>query len=127
MKLPTIEVSSTDSVTKLVTTMQRSNVSSVLITENGSPLGVISDKEILREIIVNQRDPAKTLARDLLYTPLVILDESESVTTALKTIQKKGAQRIAVVKNGQLVGMLMEKGSADRKDSAAKPPTTKAH
>jgi sugar-specific transcriptional regulator TrmB/CBS domain-containing protein len=126
IKLPTIEVSSTDSVSKLVTTMQRNNVSSALITENGNPLGVISDKEILRDIIENQRDPAKTPARDLFYTPLVVLRESESVTAALRTIQKKGTHRIAIIKNGQLVGMLLEKGSADKETTTAKPPAIKA-
>jgi len=124
MKLPAIEVSSTDSVTKLVTTMLKSNVSSVLITENGTSVGVISDKEILRDIIENHKDPAKTAAQDLQYTPLVVLDENESVTNALKTIRKKNATRIAVVKNGQLVGMLMGQAATVKEDLAMK---TRAH
>jgi len=109
MKLPTIEVSGTETVAQLVTKMLRSHASSVLITSKGSPLGVISDKEILRDIVESQKDPTKTSADDLHYTPIIILNESESVTNALKTIRKKGAERIAVVKNGQLVGMLTEK------------------
>jgi predicted transcriptional regulator len=109
MKLPTIEVSSTDSVAKLVTTMMQSHAFSALITENGNPLGVISDKEILRDIVESRIDPVKTTVDHLHYTPIVVLSESESVTNALKTIRKKGAARIAVVKNGQLIGMLMEK------------------
>jgi sugar-specific transcriptional regulator TrmB/CBS domain-containing protein len=109
IKLPTIEVSSTDLVTKLVATMLQNHASSVLIIENGTPAGVISDKEILRDIVENQIDPSKTMVDDLRYTPIVVLNESESVANALKTIRKKGSARIAVVKNGQLVGMLMEK------------------
>ena len=53
--------------------MLQKNESSVLITENGTPVGVISDKEILRDIIENQKDPAKTAAKDLHYTPLVVI------------------------------------------------------
>ena len=109
MKLPTIEVSGTETVAQLVTKMLRSHASSVLITSKGSPLGVISDKEILRDIVESQKDPTKTSADDLHYTPIIVLNESESVTNALKTIRKKGAGRIAVVKDGQLVGMLTEK------------------
>jgi len=120
MKLPTIEVSSADSVTKLVDTMLQNNVSSILITENGNPLGVISDKEILREIVEKHRDPAKTAAKDLEYTPLVVLDEAESVTNALKMMHERGTARIAVIKNGQLVGMLTEKAASDREDLAVK-------
>ncbi len=112
MKLPTVEISSTDSVTRLVTTMLQSHASSILITESGNPLGVISDKEILRDIVENKLDPTKTTVDDLQYTPIVVLRDSESVTNALKTIRKKGVPRIAVVKDGQLVGMLMEKNLA---------------
>ena len=125
MKLPRVEVSSTDSVTKLVNDMLQHNVSSVLITDNDVPLGVISDKEILREIVEKQKDPAKTAAQDLQFTPLVVLDESESVTNAFKMMHKKGATRIAVVKHGQLVGMLTEKAVSGREGLAVKPRAAK--
>jgi sugar-specific transcriptional regulator TrmB/CBS domain-containing protein len=108
MKLPSVEVSSGDTVSKLAEAMLRNNVESILITENHKPIGVISDRELLREIVDKHKDPEKTLARDLDYTPLITLDEGESVTSALKTMRDEGASRIAVVKNGQLVGMLTE-------------------
>jgi CBS domain-containing protein len=108
MKLPSVEISSGDTVSKLAEAMLRNNVESILITENHKPIGVISDRELLREIVDKHKDPEKTLARDLDYTPLITLDEGESVTSALKTMRDEGASRIAVVKNGQLVGMLTE-------------------
>jgi signal-transduction protein with cAMP-binding, CBS, and nucleotidyltransferase domain len=120
MELPNVEVSSTDSVTKLAETMLRNNVSSILIAENGNPLGVISDKEILREIVEKHRDPTKTRAKDLQYTPLVVLDEAEAVTNALKVMREMQAKRVAVVKNGQLVGMLTEKEVSSGEDLALK-------
>jgi sugar-specific transcriptional regulator TrmB/CBS domain-containing protein len=109
MKLPAVEVPSTELVSKVVETMLKNNASSVLITENGYPAGVISDKEILQNIVKKQKDPAKTKAKDLQYTPLVVLDKAESVTSALKIMQERRTTRVAVVKNGQLVGMLTEK------------------
>jgi sugar-specific transcriptional regulator TrmB/CBS domain-containing protein len=120
MKLPNVEVPSTQSVSKVVEMMLKSNASSVLITENGYPTGVISDKEILQNIVEKQRDPAKTEVKDFLYTPLVILDEAESITNALKIMQERGTTRVAVVKNGQLVGMLTEKAIKGKEDLAAK-------
>jgi sugar-specific transcriptional regulator TrmB/CBS domain-containing protein len=125
MKLPSIEVSSTAPVAKLVDAMLQNNVSSILIAENGTPLGVISDKEILREIVEKHHDPAKTAVKDLEYTPLVVLDEAESMTNALKMMRKKGATRIAVVKNGQLIGMLMEKAASGKEDLALKTPVSR--
>ena len=126
MKLPTVEVANVENVSSLVDLMLKNNVDSVLITENRKPIGLITDRELLREIVESQKDPAKTLTKDLDYTPLMTLDEGESVTSALKTMREKGASRIAVVKNGQLVGMLMEDVTdVAKKDVAVKTRVSK--
>ena len=106
MKLPAVEVSSAETVAELVGKIIQNNVDSILITENQKPVGIITDKDLLKEMVENQKDPRKTLLKDLKYTPLISLDRSESVIDALKTMRKKGMKRIAIIKNGQLVGML---------------------
>jgi sugar-specific transcriptional regulator TrmB/CBS domain-containing protein len=108
MKLPAVEVSNEETVSNLVDTMLQNGVNSVLITENQKPVGVINDRDLLKEIVENQKDPKKTLARDLKYTPLIMLDSGESISYALEMMREKGMKRIAMVKNGQLVGMLTE-------------------
>jgi CBS domain-containing protein len=125
MRLPTVEVSNAENVSKLVEAMLKSNVNSVLITENRKPIGIISDRELLREIVENQKDPEKTLTKDLPYTPLITLDEGETVTSALKATRGKGSTRIAVVKNGQLVGMLTEDVGSEKKGVTMKTPFAK--
>jgi sugar-specific transcriptional regulator TrmB/CBS domain-containing protein len=108
MKLPTVEVLSAETVAELVDKMLRNNVSSILITENHKPVGIITDKDLLKEMVENQKDPRKTLIKDLKFTPLIALESGESIIDALKTMREKGIKRIAVIKNGQLVGMLTE-------------------
>ena len=86
----------------------QNGVTSVLITEHHKPIGVINDRELLREIVEERKDPNKTLAKDLRYTPLIIMDRGESIIDAMRLMREKGMKRIAMVKNGQLVGMLTE-------------------
>ncbi|MGZ4850240.1 MAG: CBS domain-containing protein [Candidatus Bathyarchaeia archaeon] len=107
-KLPAVEVSTTDTVAKLVEKLMQNGVASLLITENRKPVGVINDRELLKEIAENQKDLTKTLAKDLNYTPLLILQADESMMTAMSLMKEKGMTRAALVKNGQLVGMLTE-------------------
>ena len=108
MKLPSVEASTTETVSTLVDAMLKNGVTSVLVTENQTPIGMINDRDILKEIVENQKNPQKTRVKDLNYTPLVMLDRSESIMQALKVMREKRMKRIAVVKNGQLVGMLTE-------------------
>ncbi len=116
MKMPTVEVSTAETVAKLVNTMLEKAVTSIIVTENRKPIGMINDRDLLKEIVENQKDPGKTLVKDLTYTPLIMLDSGESIADALKVMHSKGMKRVAVVKNGQLVGMLTE--DLDKKTGA---------
>jgi len=108
-KLPNIEVTSTESLSMAVDKMLINNVTSLLITENQKPIGVINEREVLKEIVNEHKDPLKTLAKEVKYTPLITLKENESMITAMDYMSKKGFKRAALVKNGQLIGMLTEK------------------
>jgi Predicted transcriptional regulators len=110
-KLPTIEVETCETIACTVDRMLKNNVNSVLITEHSKPLGVINDRDILRQIVEDKRDPAKTVASDLKFTPLIILDNDQSMITAMKIMSEKGIKRAAMVKNGQLIGMLTEEAA----------------
>jgi CBS domain-containing protein len=88
--------------------MLQNNVNSVLITQHHQPIGVINDRDVLREIAEEQRNPRKTQAKDLRFTPLIILQGNESITRAMKIMNERGFKRAAMVKNGQLIGMLTE-------------------
>jgi sugar-specific transcriptional regulator TrmB/CBS domain-containing protein len=124
-KLPTLEVSTTETVAKTVGKMLANNVNSVLITEHSKPIGVINDRELLREIVGEQKDPLKTLAKDTNYTPLIILEGDQSMLTAMNLMGEKGFKRAAMVKNGQLIGMLTEE-AAKKAALQMKPAVTKA-
>ena len=117
-KLPTIEVSTTDPVAKLVEKVLQNNATSILISENHKPVGVINDRDLLKEIAEEHKDPNETLAKDLDYTPLIILKGDESMIVAMKIMEEKGMKRAAMVKNGQLIGMLMESAANAAKRAA---------
>jgi sugar-specific transcriptional regulator TrmB/CBS domain-containing protein len=108
MKLPAVEVSTAGTASELVKIMLQKGVNSTIVTENRKPIGLINDREILKEIIENHKNPEKTRVKDLNYTPLIMLNSGESMMHALKVMSKKGIKRVAVVKSGQLVGMLTE-------------------
>jgi sugar-specific transcriptional regulator TrmB/CBS domain-containing protein len=110
-KLPTVEVETCETVACTVERMLQNNINSVLITEHHQPLGVISDRDILRQIVEESRDPAEMVASDLKFTPLIMLESDQSMITAMKIMSKKSIKRAAMVKNGQLIGMLTEEAA----------------
>ena len=111
VKLPEVEVSTYETVATLVEKMLEKGVSSVLISEKGTPFGIINEKDLLKEIVENHKDPQKTLIRELNYTPLIVLDESKSIIYALEAMRNKGIKRAVTVRDGRLVGMLTEEAA----------------
>jgi sugar-specific transcriptional regulator TrmB/CBS domain-containing protein len=120
-KLPTVEISPLETVARTVAKMLQNNVTSVLIAEQHKPIGVINDRELLREIVDARKDPVETLVKDSNYTPLIILEGDQSMIAAMKIMGEKGFKRAAIVKNGQLIGMLTEETA--KKVMNTKPST----
>ncbi len=119
-KLPAVEVLTTETVAKLVDKMLKNSVNSVLITENQTPVGVINDRDLLREVVEGQKNPKKTLARETNYTPLIILQANETIINAVNIMREKGIKRAAMVKNGQLIGMLTEEAAKKKTELSVK-------
>jgi CBS domain-containing protein len=88
--------------------MLENGVNSVLITDHQKLVGVVNDRDVLKAIVEQQKDAGKSVAKDLDFTPLIILHGNESMITAMKIMTEKGIRRGAMVKNGQLVGMMTE-------------------
>jgi sugar-specific transcriptional regulator TrmB/CBS domain-containing protein len=106
MKLPTFTISLSETAGSLVSMVLKNKINSVLITENGNAVGLINDRDLLKEVVEARKDPEKTRIKDLDYTPLLTLEKNQTMTDALKIVREKATKRAAVVKDGQLMGML---------------------
>lgn len=108
-KLPNVNVETTETLTLAIDKMLTNNVTSVLITENQKPIGVLNDRELLKEIVNEQKDPRNAIIKEVGFTPIIILKDNESIVNAMKYMGEKRFSRAAIVRNEQLVGMLTEK------------------
>ncbi|MGA3111434.1 MAG: CBS domain-containing protein, partial [Candidatus Bathyarchaeia archaeon] len=107
-KLPVVTISTNETASAIVDKMFKNAVTSVLIVDEQKPVGVLNDRDLLKDIVEKRKNPEKTLAKDLSYTPLINMQENDTMISAMKLMEEKGIRRAALIKNGQLVGMLME-------------------
>ena len=118
-KLPTVEVEKTKTTAYAVEQMLKNNVTSILITQQQKHLGVISDRDILREIIEEHKNPQTTQTGELKFTPLILLESNQSMINAMQIMTKQGYQRAAIVKDNQLIGMLTQQKQPPPPSSAS--------
>ncbi len=71
------------------------------------PLGVITDRDLVVEVLANGLDAATTTVRTLLRTPVVVAQEDEDASEALERMRTNGIRRLPVVGGrGRLVGVV---------------------
>jgi len=76
-------------------------------TNEAAPLGVITDRDIVIEVLGKGLDPASTLVSTLMRTPVVIANQGEDTSQALERMRTHGVRRLPVVSDsGALVGIV---------------------
>ncbi len=91
--------------------MRKRHVGSIIVTEIKAgqclPVGIITDRDLVTEVIANGVDFSKVTAGDIMSSDLATVQESAGVYDVLKSMGKNGVARVPVVdKGGDLVGLL---------------------
>ena len=81
-------------------------VRAVLVSDDGRLVGVVTRKTLVQEIVATGRDPGATTLRDIAEPPLFTLDASMNLDDAFQALEDKDLERVPVVEDGRLVGIL---------------------
>ena len=78
----------------------------VVVNDDQTPLGMITDRDIAIEVVARNLDPMKLTVRDVMTTPVVTAGPSESMVVALARMREFGVRRLPIVdEEGKLVGV----------------------
>jgi len=103
-----IIVEHTVSVTEAAELMRHHHVGDLVVVEKqgapSRPLGIITDRDIVIEVVAQKIDPDSLTVKDIMSADPVSVPES---TSLLDTMKQRGVRRVLVVAdNGSLQGLL---------------------
>lgn len=104
---PTVSVSGP--VSRVVDLMIRENVGAIIALEDWQPVGIITEKDVLERVIQDEKDLELTPVRDVMSTPLISIEAGGSIGDALELMREWDIRRLAVVEDGDLVGITTER------------------
>ena len=81
-------------------------VRAVLVCDDSRLVGVITRKTLVREIVATGRDPRETPVREIAEPPLFTLDAGLALDQAFRALEEHDLERVPVVEDGRLVGVL---------------------
>jgi CBS domain-containing protein len=96
-------------------------VRAVLVCEDGTLLGVITRKTLVREVIAAGRDPRTTKLSEIVEAPNYTLDASMDLEQAFHELEEHDLERVPVIEDGRLVGIL-SRSVVQRRLAEDEPP-----
>ena len=97
------------SVLDAVKEMKSEKVGSIVIVENGKPIGVLTESDILRKIVAEGKDASEIAVEKVMSSPTITISPDEKIENAVKLMGKNRIRRLPVVEGGKLVGMVTER------------------
>jgi CBS domain-containing protein len=96
-------------------------VRAVLVCSEGSLVGVVTRKTLVREVVAAGRDPSATRLGDIAEPPIFILDADQDLEEAFHELEERDLERVPVTEHGRLVGIL-SRAVVQRRLAEDEPP-----
>jgi len=116
VKMPVKEIMTRDVVTidikndvqHLAHKMLVYDVGSVIVTDKKQPVGIVTERDIVRKIVSMNLKPEDISIKELMTTPLITIPATEDVTDTMHKMVKMEIKRLPVVENAKLVGIVTD-------------------
>lgn len=86
--------------------MVNRDAGSVIITENGKAMGIITERDLVKSVITGDRKPSEVDASEILSAPLLTVDPATSIVEAAKIMLRANVKRLPVLENGTIIGVI---------------------
>jgi CBS domain-containing protein len=101
--------------------LSREAVRSVLVCDDGALVGVVTRKTLVREVVAAGLHPAEVLLGGIAEPPLFTLDVSLPLDEAFHMLEERDLERVPVVEQGRLAGVL-SRAVVQRRLAEDEPP-----
>ena len=99
-------VGADSSVKEVVAAMNKFNIGSIVVVQSERPVGVISERDILRRVVEPSLAPETLTARQVMTSPVFTIRETATVDEAAKLMAKKRVRKLPVMSKEELVGIV---------------------
>ena len=95
-----------DSVLRAIEIMATRHVGALLVMNEGTLLGIISERDYARKVILKNRSSHDTPVGDIMSAPAVTVTPDDTVHHCMQLMTEGRFRHLPVVKSGRVVGML---------------------
>jgi len=101
-----VSMPAAESVFNAAHVMNERGIGCVSVTDDGARVGIFTERDVLRRVVAERRDPANTLLRDVMTSPVVTCSAEASLEACQAVITEKRIRHLPVVDASGLVGII---------------------
>jgi CBS domain-containing protein len=102
---PIITVDEGASVTQASMEMVNNNRGSIVVTSHGNPVGILTERDVMKRVVAKAMDPKSTRAKDVMTKAPISVDKDQPLRVAIDLMNRKGLRRMLVTENGKIAGV----------------------
>lgn len=108
MSKPVKRVSKDITVREAIKIMDENNIGVLPVVEKDIPIGVVTERDILRRVVAKQLDLENKVEKIMTKNPVTISHDA-SILEATRLMSENNFRRLLVVKGGKLIGVVTAK------------------
>jgi CBS domain-containing protein len=99
-------VAPNSTVLDAVTLMAQKNVGALLVLEQGTVVGILTERGCVRKMLLGERAPRNTLVRDVMSAPVQYVQPHHTNEDCMALMTDKRLRHLPVMQDGKLLGLL---------------------
>ena len=88
--------------------MLKNKVWSIVVTKEELPVGVVTERDIIRRVISKNIDINKVTLEEIMSSPLITIDPDKSISTVMEMMAMNDIRRVYVVEKGKIIGRVTQ-------------------
>jgi len=94
------------STLEAVEAMCNHHVGALIVTDEGSPVGIVSERDILTRVVLARRDPSMTSIAMVMTPELLCVGPETDPHEAMAVMTRRRVRHLPVIDNGHLIGVV---------------------
>ncbi|MGG6459998.1 MAG: cyclic nucleotide-binding/CBS domain-containing protein [Candidatus Eiseniibacteriota bacterium] len=96
------------SIKSAIRKMVKKNIGSIVVTEKGNPVGIVTERDVLKNIGYGRLNPENPVGT-IMSKPLITTDLNSTISEAADLMKRHNIRRILVKENEKFVGVITQR------------------